>query len=67
MYSLSDKTKDTLRRLRGKRSIEEAAEGIGITPRSLLSYERGERVPRDAVKIKIAEYYGRSVKYIFFN
>lgn len=67
MPRLSEDTMGKLRRLRGKRSFDEAAAGIGITPRALKSYERGERVPRDDIKIKIAQYYGKSVKYIFFT
>lgn len=64
---MPESTGDVLRRLRGKKPLEEAAQGIGITPRALKSYELEERRPRDDVKLKIAEYYGRSVKYIFFR
>ena len=53
--------------LRGKRSQQEVAEAAGITQAALSMYERGERVPRDAVKIRLANYYGRSVGDIFFS
>ena len=56
-----------LRALRGKMSQKEAAVGIGITKSSLAMYERDERIPRDEVKIKIAEYYKESVQSIFFT
>lgn len=58
---------EKLRELRGKRKREEVARAIGITPRALQSYELGDRVPSDDVKIRLANYYKRSVQYIFFN
>lgn len=56
-----------LKELRGKKTQQEAADGIGITKSALAMYERDERVPRDEVKIKIANYYGVSVMFLFFN
>lgn len=61
------RSNDVLIRLRGKKSRKDVAEAVGITARTLASYERGERVPRDGIKRKIAEYYGRTVNYIFFS
>lgn len=58
---------ETLKRLRGNRSKEEVARAIGISVRALESYERGERIPKDEVKVRIANYYGRTVQYIFFK
>ena len=29
-------------------------------------YERGERIPRDQVKKRIAHYFGKTVEEIFF-
>ena len=55
-----------LRALRGNLSQKIAAERIGITKSALAMYERDERIPRDEVKIKIAEYYNESVQSIFF-
>lgn len=52
--------------LRGKRSQEEVANAIGISSSALSMYENGERVPRDEIKIKLAEYYKTSVEQIFF-
>ena len=57
---------EVLIRLRGKRSRAEVARDLGITERALQSYELGDRIPRDKVKTKIAEYYKRSVQHIFF-
>lgn len=56
-----------LKELRGVKSQQEAADGIGITKSALAMYERDERVPRDEVKVKIANYYGVSVLFLFFN
>jgi putative transcriptional regulator len=57
----------TLVRLRGKRTQEEIAKKLGISPSAYSMYETGQRIPRDEVKIKIAKLYNRSVQYIFFN
>lgn len=56
-----------LKKLRGDRTQYEAATEIGITKSALAMYERDERVPRDEVKVKIADYYGVSVQFLFFN
>ena len=53
--------------LRGKRSREEIAALAGVSVSSLVKYERNERVPRDEVKIKLANILGKSVSYIFFG
>lgn len=56
-----------LRRLRGGKSIAETAQAIGIPASTLSMYERDERTPRDAVKVKIAKFYKVSVESLFFN
>lgn len=56
-----------LRKLRGNKTQQVVADEIGITKSSLAMYERDERVPRDEVKIKIANYFGQSVQEIFFG
>lgn len=55
-----------LKDLRGKRSAIEVAKAIGISHSAISMYESGERVPRDDVKVKLANYYGKSVESIFF-
>lgn len=52
--------------LRGKKSQAEVAEAVGITQAALSMYERGERTPRDDVKIKLAKYFESDVAFIFF-
>lgn len=56
-----------LKKLRGECSQDEIARRIGITKSSWAMYERGERVPRDEVKIKIANFFGKTVQEIFFG
>lgn len=52
--------------LRGKRSQSEVAQAVGISPSALSMYEAGERIPRDEIKERLAEYYGTDVQSIFF-
>ena len=52
--------------LRGAKSRKEVAEALKISVSALAMYERGERVPRDQIKIRIAEYYGAQLTEIFF-
>lgn len=54
-------------KLRGKRSQEEVAKAVNISTSALSMYENGSRVPRDEIKIRLAEYYGKSVQFIFFS
>lgn len=56
-----------LKELRGNRSQEEIAKEIGVTKSSWAMYERNERIPRDEVKIKIANFFGKTVQEIFFG
>jgi len=54
-------------KLRGAKSREQVAVDLGISYSALVSYELGERVPRDEIKIKIAKYYGVDVGELFFS
>lgn len=53
--------------LRGKRTQDEVAKALNISKSALAMYESGKRTPRDPVKFRIAEFYDRSVPFIFFN
>lgn len=55
-----------LRRLRGDKTQEEVADAIGVTKSAWAMYERGERTPRDEIKVKIAKYFGVTVEELFF-
>lgn len=55
-------------KLRGEnRTQQEVADSIGVTVSAIGMYERGERIPRDEIKIRLAEYYGKSIGEIFFD
>lgn len=58
---------EKLRKLRGNKSRQEVADACNISTSALAMYEQGERVPRDEVKIRLANYYNRTVNYIFFT
>ena len=58
---------EKIRTLRNKKSKRKVAEELGISFSSYVKYERNERIPRDDIKIKIAEYFGTSVQDIFFG
>lgn len=60
------KTSRKLIELRGKRTREDVAKAVGISVSALAMYEQGERVPRDDIKVRLANYYKRSVGNIFF-
>lgn len=53
--------------LRNDVSREEVAAQLGISVSALAMYEQGNRIPRDEIKLKIAQYYGLSVQEIFFT
>ena len=47
-----------LKKLRGGRSGDEVASELGISASSLRMSETNRRVPKDSVKIKMANYFG---------
>ncbi|MBB6689950.1 helix-turn-helix transcriptional regulator [Cohnella xylanilytica] len=53
--------------LRGSQPREVVAKAVGISLSALQMYETGKRVPRDDIKIRIADYYNKTVQEIFFN
>lgn len=57
----------TLISLRGDKTQKEVATDLGISISALAMYEQGHRVPRDEIKVMIADYYGKSVQEIFFE
>lgn len=52
-------------KLRGTKSQSEVANAVGISDSALSMYECGERIPRDSVKVKLAQYYEKTVQSIF--
>lgn len=56
-----------LMELRGSKSRSEVAKSIGIATSTLAMYETERRIPRDSVKIALADYYNTTVQKIFFD
>ena len=56
-----------LKALRGSRSLEDVANALEVTPMAVSLWERGERMPSDDMKVKIAAYYKKSVMALFFR
>lgn len=52
---------------RGDKSRETVASAVKISVSALAMYETGQRVPRDEIKIALAEYYGLSIEFLFFT
>lgn len=48
-------------------SQKDAAKKIGISPSMLAMMESGERSGTDKTKKKVADFYGVSVGYLFFD
>ena len=53
--------------MRGSRTQEEVAKALNISISALSMYERGERIPRDNIKIRISAYYKKPIHKIFFS
>lgn len=51
---------------RGKQSREEVAKAIGVSLSAITMYETGARVPRDEIKVKLADYYETTVQALFY-
>lgn len=58
---------EKLRELRGDKSQEVMAQEVGVTKSAWAMYERNERVPRDEVKVRIANHFHRTVQEIFLS
>lgn len=56
-----------LRELRGDKTLAQVAADVGVSISAMAMYESGERVPRDQVKVDLADYYNKPVSYIFFG
>lgn len=55
-----------IRAMRGAESQQALADKLNISKSALAMYERGERIPRDEVKVRIAQHFGVSIESIFF-
>lgn len=55
-----------IRAMRGAESQQALADKLNISKSALAMYERVERIPRDEVKVRIAQHFGVSIESIFF-
>lgn len=56
-----------LTKLRNNESRENVAESIGISVSALQMYENAKRIPKDEIKVKLANHYNVSVQWLFFE
>ena len=61
------KIANRIRALRGTRSREEVAIACNVTASAISMYETGARIPSDVVKVRLAEFFGKSVQEIFYD
>ena len=64
MKTVAERIKEA-RLATGKR-VEEVANACGITVSAVQMYECGQRVPRDEIKVRMAEFFGTTVQDLFF-
>lgn len=53
--------------LRNEVPRDKVASDLGISVSALAMYEQGNRIPRDEIKLKLAQYYEKTVQDIFFK
>lgn len=51
---------------RGDQRREVVAAAVGVSLSAIAMYENNERVPRDEIKVRLADYYGTTVQALFF-
>lgn len=68
MYSPT-KVGKRLRELREKKgkTQNDVAEALGVTRSAIGAYENGIRTPNPDMMIRLAQYFGKSISYIFFD
>lgn len=52
--------------MRGKEPRANVAKACGISISALGMYETGRRIPRDKIKVKLAEHYKTTVQQLFY-
>ncbi len=63
--SIAVKLKDLRAKL--NKTQQEVAAAIGVKVSAIGMYESGKRVPKDNIKIKLAQYFNVKVEEIFFT
>lgn len=64
MKSVAERIKEA--RLEKGCSVEEVAKGCGISVSAVQMYECGQRVPRDEIKVAMAQFFDTTVQDLFF-
>ena len=61
--------KDNLKILRERKGLTQTAvaKALKVNVTTYNAWETGQNIPRDEMKVRIAEFYGLSVGYIFFK
>lgn len=60
-------TAEKLVAARGAIPRKTVCEAVGIALSTLSMYENGERIPRDRIKLKLANFYQKDIKELFFE
>lgn len=60
-------TSEKLISARGGKSRKEVAKAVGVSLSAIAMYENGARIPRDEIKVRLADYFGTSVQALFFD
>ena len=55
-----------LKKARGRTPRKEVCEAVDISLSALMMYENGKRVPRDAIKMRLARFYNKSIEELFY-
>lgn len=55
---------ERLKGLRGKRTLQEVVDSVGISRTALIYYEKGQRSPDAKMLYKLCKYYGVSSDYL---
>lgn len=58
---------ERLRALRGDQPREAVALAIGVTAQAVANYETGARIPTDEIKLRLAEFFDKTVQEIFYD
>jgi len=62
-----ERISEKLIELRGRQTQKEIADAVGISQSTYAMYETGQRIPSDEIKIRLAEYFKKTVQEIFFE
>lgn len=60
-----EQTGAKLTRLRGDRTQQTVSDATGISVDALPAYEKGERIPREEAKRRLAKFHGMKVEALF--